>query len=579
MREHEVPTHVQAEDKVLLWLTFPQIVAVCASCAFAYGVFRYAPVGPFELRLTLAAVVGLAGVAAAAGSIGGRRLPLVVLDLLRYRFGARVYAGSASELVRAENPDTPDARVAPLARLKRSAGRAVREFRRRRARRRRSGRRMPFRPRAWLRARRIRVHVESRERARRASDKKRRRRWTPRSFLVAAFVGLLAAAASTPPVAYADGGEEAGDEAPPWTSPEIQFQPPPHVPGRRVFFQRLEVRGDTLTVGVRAAHGLDLGARAFRREGDPTPLFQDARRLARGASATFAMPIAGPSPSFVFSWRDDLGQSGAVALEGSQIPHPLPESEGDLCSMKLRSLRWTPGSVRGDVETECVRGIAAQFELDTVAGHVEIENEVVIESEVTAVVGNLYVEGGGSFERFPLIADDTTPFDMPIGSQGGTVELTVTADLLAELSVPVPPLVSLAHHPERTEKITGTVTASCPGASKAVSKTVRLFHPDGTETSHTLSGRVSVPAREIEHQATLSFVHLEHVRAEIEERPPETRVRREEISIAAALPADDPFAALVVPPPPAPPEKARHETAPRGLLGAWFDRLGWSWPW
>ena len=23
MREHEVPTHVQAEDKVLLWFTFP----------------------------------------------------------------------------------------------------------------------------------------------------------------------------------------------------------------------------------------------------------------------------------------------------------------------------------------------------------------------------------------------------------------------------------------------------------------------------------------------------------------------------------------------------------------------------
>ena len=37
MREHEVPTHVQAEDKVLLWFTFPQIVAVVAVCALAYG--------------------------------------------------------------------------------------------------------------------------------------------------------------------------------------------------------------------------------------------------------------------------------------------------------------------------------------------------------------------------------------------------------------------------------------------------------------------------------------------------------------------------------------------------------------
>ena len=40
MREHEVPTHVQAEDKVLLWFTFPQIVAVVAVCALAYGAYR-----------------------------------------------------------------------------------------------------------------------------------------------------------------------------------------------------------------------------------------------------------------------------------------------------------------------------------------------------------------------------------------------------------------------------------------------------------------------------------------------------------------------------------------------------------
>ena len=33
MREHEVPTHVQAEDKVLLWLTFPQVVSLAAEYA------------------------------------------------------------------------------------------------------------------------------------------------------------------------------------------------------------------------------------------------------------------------------------------------------------------------------------------------------------------------------------------------------------------------------------------------------------------------------------------------------------------------------------------------------------------
>ena len=43
MREHEVPTHVQAEDRVLLWFTFPQVVAMTAVCALSYGAYRYAP--------------------------------------------------------------------------------------------------------------------------------------------------------------------------------------------------------------------------------------------------------------------------------------------------------------------------------------------------------------------------------------------------------------------------------------------------------------------------------------------------------------------------------------------------------
>ena len=51
MREHEVPTHVQAEDKALLWFTFPQVVAVVAVCAVGYGVYRYFPFGPWGLKL------------------------------------------------------------------------------------------------------------------------------------------------------------------------------------------------------------------------------------------------------------------------------------------------------------------------------------------------------------------------------------------------------------------------------------------------------------------------------------------------------------------------------------------------
>ena len=97
MREHEVPTHVQAEDKVLLGFTFPQIVALTAVCALSYGAYSYAPVGPAEARMAIAVVLGLAGVAAVVGKIGGRRLPLVG------RRPAAVLAGGAA-LRRATGP-------------------------------------------------------------------------------------------------------------------------------------------------------------------------------------------------------------------------------------------------------------------------------------------------------------------------------------------------------------------------------------------------------------------------------------------------------------------------------------------
>ena len=93
MREHEVPTHVQAEDRVLLGFTFPQVVAVIAVFALSYGAYRYAPVGPSEARMALAVLFGLVGVAMIVGKIGGRRLPLVAADLLKYRLGARRSAG------------------------------------------------------------------------------------------------------------------------------------------------------------------------------------------------------------------------------------------------------------------------------------------------------------------------------------------------------------------------------------------------------------------------------------------------------------------------------------------------------
>ena len=98
MREHEVPTHVQAEDKVLLGFTFPQIVAITAVCALSYGAYRYAPVGPSEVRMALAVGLRTGG----GGDGGGEDRRSAAAP--RGRRPSEVPAGSAAHLRRAGVP-------------------------------------------------------------------------------------------------------------------------------------------------------------------------------------------------------------------------------------------------------------------------------------------------------------------------------------------------------------------------------------------------------------------------------------------------------------------------------------------
>ena len=214
MREHEVPTHVQAEDRVLLGFTFPQVVAVTAVCALSYGAYRYAPVGPSEVRMALAVLFGLVGVAMVVGKIGGRRLPLVAADLLKYRLGARRYAGPVSQLVRAE-PPAPAQPVksgpGPLSLMAKRAGRGLARLRKNRKTRknkeRRNGRMR------WFGKRRGKDGGSGQRHDHRAETLQSRRRkprmgWIP----VVALAVLMAAVVAVPQAALADDHEPWRDE-------------------------------------------------------------------------------------------------------------------------------------------------------------------------------------------------------------------------------------------------------------------------------------------------------------------------------------------------------------------------------
>ena len=585
MREHEVPTHVQAEDRVLLWFTFPQVVAIVAVCALSYGAYRYAPVGPSEVRMAIAVLLGLAGVAAVVGKIGGRRLPLVAADLLKYRLGARLYAGPPSELVRSEPPapvKPAKSGPGPLRLMARRAGKTLRGLRPRRKGRERTGGRMPFRPHRWFGKPRRTEADKDNINGNGAESRKDKRRKKPKGLLaVVAAVALAAAVATVPQAALADGHEDGG-----WSSDEIEFQPPQPVEGRRLFVERLTVSGDRAAVTLRAATALDLRVRAFGGPQGTWLRFWGSASLDEGERIDYSLPLHGPNPSLTFSWEDGLGQAGAVTFEDGQIPHPLPAIDGELCDLRVVSLGWSPGAVEGAVESECLTRTLEPVELQTVAGHASVTETALMDAQVTAITGTVSAATGASQASVPFVPNGETRFRLDVPTGAAIHAVSVDVNLEATLRVPIPPLTVLTHHPARVEHVTKTVYLHRPGDSDSDSETATVACDDGATSSATATAYAYVPSATIAKEVTVAVQHPEHVKAETVERSPITRSRDEALApvsgtgqaLASSVGADDPFEVLVLPEP-EPVDPPAEQTPAGGGLSDWFDILGWEWPW
>ena len=553
MREHEVPTHVQAEDKALLWFTFPQIVAVVATCAVAYGVYRYFPLGPSGLKLGIAILLGTVGLAAVVGKVGGRGLPLVAADLLKFKLGARRYAGCPAELAISEAPPQLEARPDPLRLLAKKAagkiGKAVRAARKKG--------RPPFRPHSWFgKGRRSRDADANRPRAEREIVK-HRKPWN--RFLVVAGVGALAALALVllPNIALADDPEDEPEDeteerpyGDAWRLDEIYFVPPDPVPGRRVFIERLSVTANHANVTLRAAHELHLRGRAYGGRNGRTLRMGFNTPMSAGQSKSYNLSLDGPSPSFTFSWVDALGRSGAVSLKSNQIPYPLPKADGELCDLEMTSLEWTPGSITGVIASECIAETRQEVDLPVYGGHFSQSVPALLDASVTGITGTVSVSAGSNATSATFVQGGETNFTLAVPDGKAVHDLEITAALTAALNVPRPPMLQTVHHPARTDVYTRRVTCRC-GESSTV-KTVRIY-----------------------------VHHPEHVRAVESERSPVTPTRTESIALAPApvtgqvrplgLGADVPYAGLVVPPPTPEPPRAEQTTV--------GDSSWWGFPW
>ena len=541
MREHEVPTHVQAEDKVLLWFTFPQIVAVVAVCAVSYGAYRYFPFGPMEFRLGIAIILGIAGIALTVGKVGGRGLPLVAADLLKFNLGARRYAGAPVQLARSEAPPAPEAKPDPLRLLAKKAasgvGRAVRAAKNRG--------RAPFRPHSWFGKRRNTRDGNASGGKSPKHDSNGKRPWS-RFLPIAA--GLLALAlVALPSTALAD---DPDDEDPGWRLDEIYFQPPDPVPGRRIFIEGLAVTGDTAQVSLRAAHDLDLKVRVFGGRTGRTLKMGANSIVHSGERKNYNLTLDGPKPSFTFSWTDSLGFSGAVSLKSDQLPYPLPKYDGELCDLEMTSLEWVPRSITGVIASECITDTRQEVDLPVYGGHFSQSVPALLDASVTRIAGTVNTQAGAHRTSAAFVAGGETRFRLPVPDLKATHDLEITAELTATLNVPLPPMLQTTHHPARTDVYRRTVSLSCGEYSVSRTVTIRVYHP-------------------------------EHVRAVEVQRAPVTRTRLETLTLAPApstaqvsplgMGADNPFQYLFVPPPtPAPPSAEQTEEG---------DSSWWNWPW
>ena len=582
MREHEVPTHVEAEDRVLLGFTFPQIVAMVAVCALSYGVYRYAPVGPSGVRMGLAVLFGLFGIAMVVGKIAGRRLPLVVADLLKYRLGPRLYVGPVSQLVRSEPPvrvetakDSPGPLILLAMRARRNARRlgGMMESGRRRIRRRkrssgdRKNGRMPFRPHRWFHKDRHRPADDDNGKKGTKEIKARERRfpWLWMAAL-ALLISLTSVTLPQPTLADEDWREE------------IDFEVFDPVPGRRLYVEGLTVTGDKAVVALRAATGLHISVQAYGGRFGTELVSWASAQLEEGEAVDYELPLEGPYPSFTFSWEDSIGQAGAFSLANNQIPHPLPVADGEICDLRVVSLGWNPGVIEGVVESECEDRVKKLIALPAVTGHVSVGEMSLMDADVTAVTGVVSAVTTGSRTTVPLVPNGETSFRLEVNREKAVYPVFIVVETEASLSIPLPPLTRLSHYPERTEQRTTKVTLTRPGTSQTVSKRVQVEHDDGTTTEHTISATLSIPSREILKSVTIPIIHPEHVKAAVEQRAPAVRSRTETLDMATGIASDEPYGVLILPDRITELPLSEQRPADSGEVGQWFEELGWEWP-
>ena len=131
------------------------------------------------------------------------------------------------------------------------------------------------------------------------------------------------------------------------------------------------------------------------------------------------------------------------------------------------------------------------------AGHQSISQTALMDAQVTAVTGTVAAATGASHASVAFVPDGKTRFRLPVGAGAAVHTVTIEADIEAALSIAIPPLTHLTHHPERVEQVTRTVHLHRPGDSDYDSQTVTVTNDDGATESATATAYAYVPSATI----------------------------------------------------------------------------------
>jgi hypothetical protein len=105
VQRHEIPTHLDVEDKLLLGLTVRQVLIILLGCAIGYSLWHALGTAhwPTLLRFLLSVIPALVAVVLAVLKPAGRPLELWVIIWLRYQAQPHIYTWRP---VAEERPDT-----------------------------------------------------------------------------------------------------------------------------------------------------------------------------------------------------------------------------------------------------------------------------------------------------------------------------------------------------------------------------------------------------------------------------------------------------------------------------------------